>query len=57
MTDDQIIREVREARAELSKQCGRDLRRFGEMMRERQRASGREYVSPRRPARSAETPE
>ena len=57
MRDDPVVRQVREARAELSKQCGHDLRRFGEMMRERQKSSGREYVSRRKGARAGEAPE
>ena len=50
MTEDPIVREVMKARAELSERCGHDLRRFGEMMRERQKSSHGSYVAPPRKA-------
>ncbi len=46
MMDDPIVEEIRRIRRQLSEECGHDVRRFGEMIRERQRKSGREYIPP-----------
>ena len=46
MIDDPVVREIREIRRKLSEECGHDLHRFGEMIRKRQKESGREYVQP-----------
>ena len=56
MTDDPVVKEIREIRYALSEECGHDLRRFGEMIRKRQEASGRTYVSPPKKARTGEGP-
>ena len=54
MIDDPIIREIREIRKALSEECGHDVRRMGEMIREWQEESGREYVSLPKRARADE---
>lgn len=56
MTDDPVVSEVRRARAELSERCGHDLRRFGEMMREIEKESGRTYVAPKKKAGAGGAP-
>ncbi|MHC4202483.1 MAG: hypothetical protein ACYSU0_21030 [Planctomycetota bacterium] len=56
MTDDPIVREIREIRKALSEECGHDVRRLGEMIREWQKESGREYVSPRKKAGTGDKP-
>ena len=56
MTDDPVVKEIREIRKALSQECGHDLRRFGEMIRRRQEASGRTYVSPPKRARTGDKP-
>ncbi len=52
MTNDPVVKEIREIRKALSEECGHDVRRFGEMIRKRQKESGREYVSPPGKARA-----
>ncbi len=56
MTDDPVVREIREIRKALSEECGHDLRRFGEMIRKRQEESGRTYISPPKRARTGKRP-
>jgi hypothetical protein len=56
VTDDPIVREIREIRKALSEECGHDVRRLGEMIREWQKESGREYVSPRKKAGTGDKP-
>lgn len=57
MIEDPIIKEIREIRKALSEECGHDVRRFGEMIREWQKESGREYVSPPKRAQAREASE
>lgn len=54
MMEDSTVKEIREIRKALSAECGHDVRRFGEMIRKRQEASGREYVSPPKRAQARE---
>ncbi len=56
MTDDPVLKELREIRKALSEECGHDLRRFGEMIREWQKESGRTYISPPKRARTCKGP-
>ena len=51
MWDDPIVEEIRRIREEHSASFGHDLKRIYEDLKERQRKSGRDYVSyPPRPA-------
>ena len=54
--DDPVVREIREIRKALSEECGRDVHRLGEMIREWQKESGREYVSPPKKGSTGDAP-
>ncbi len=56
MTDDPVLKELREIRKALSEECGHDVHRLGEMIREWQKESGRTYISPPKRARAGKGP-
>ena len=56
MTNDPIVGEIRKIRKARSEECGHDVRRLGEMIREWQKESGHEYVSPRKKAGTGDKP-
>ena len=45
--DSPIVRDVREAREKLAKECGNDLQRLLELLKEEERASGCPTATPR----------
>ena len=45
MSDDPIVEETRDARAEIVRECGEDVHAFFEYLRERERNSGRNVVN------------
>lgn len=45
MSDDPIVEETREARAEIVRECGEDVHAFFEYLRERERKNKRSVVT------------